>query len=108
MKNSITFPANFTFSAKISGAIVSGALALTAVIGGYSATTAAGTTWDSASTTTAGTTWDSASTTTAGTTWDSASTVAAGTTWDSASTDGTTWDSTDGTTWDAANGTTTL
>ncbi|MFD8556004.1 hypothetical protein ACWDOR_19100 [Streptosporangium canum] len=96
MKNSITSPADFTFSAKISGAIVSGALALTAVIGGYSATTAAGTTWDSASTTAAGTTWDSAST------------VAAGTTWDSASTDGTTWDSTDGTTWDAANGTTTL
>ncbi|MFD8527780.1 hypothetical protein ACFV0L_10255 [Streptosporangium canum] len=84
MKNSITSPANFTFAAKISGAIVSGALALTAVIGGYSATTAAGTTWDSAST------------------------VAAGTTWDSAGTDGTTWDSTDGTTWDAANGTTTL
>ncbi|MEU7983507.1 hypothetical protein AB0B56_01430 [Streptosporangium canum] len=84
MKNSITSPANFTFAAKISGAIVSGALALTAVIGGYSATTAAGTTWDSAST------------------------VAAGTTWDAAGTDGTTWDSTDGTTWDAANGTTTL
>ncbi|MET8333500.1 hypothetical protein [Streptosporangium canum] len=86
MKNSITSPANFTFAAKISGAIVSGALAVTAVIGGYSATTAAGTTWDSAST------------------------VAAGTTWDAASTDGTTWDAagTDGTTWDAANGTTTL
>ncbi|MET8382476.1 hypothetical protein ABZV14_05650 [Streptosporangium canum] len=94
MKNSITSPANFTFAAKISGAIVSGALAVTAVIGGYSATTAAGTTWDSASTVAAGTTWDAASTD--------------GTTWDAAGTDGTTWDSTDGTTWDAANGTTTL
>jgi hypothetical protein len=94
MKNSITSPAGLTFAAKISGAIVAGALAFTAVIGGYSATTAAGTTWDSASTVAAGTTWDAAGTD--------------GTTWDAAGTDGTTWDSTDGTTWDAANGTTTL
>ncbi|MEV4185808.1 hypothetical protein AB0J28_30725 [Streptosporangium canum] len=78
MKNSTASLVDFNFAAKLSGAIVSGVIAVTAVIGGHAATTAAGTTWDSAST------------------------VAAGTTWDTASTDGTTWDTADGTTWDTA------
>ncbi|MFI6796376.1 hypothetical protein [Streptosporangium canum] len=78
MKNSTASLVDFNFAAKLSGAIVSGVIAVTAVIGGHAATTAAGTTWDSAST------------------------VAAGTTWDVAGTDGTTWDTADGTTWDTA------
>ncbi|MFD8565044.1 hypothetical protein ACFV1N_47925 [Streptosporangium canum] len=98
MKNSTASLVDFNFAAKLSGAIVSGVIAVTAVIGGHAATTAAGTTWDSASTVAAGTTWDSASTVAAGTTWDVAGTD--GTTWDTASTDGTTWDTADGTTWD--------
>ncbi|MDP9869751.1 MULTISPECIES: hypothetical protein [Streptosporangium] len=84
MQNSAAYPVKNTFAAKLSTAIVTGIIACTAVIGGYSVTGAAGTTWDSASAVVAGTTWDS----TDGTTWDS--------------TDGTTWDSTDGTTWDSA------
>ncbi|MEV4245444.1 hypothetical protein AB0J63_18785 [Streptosporangium canum] len=88
MKNSTASLVDFNFAAKLSGAIVSGVIAVTAVIGGHAATTAAGTTWDSASAVVAGTTWDVAG--------------ADGTTWDAASTDGTTWDSADGTTWDTA------
>lgn len=88
MKNSTASLVDFNFAAKLSGAIVSGVIAVTAVIGGHAATTVAGTTWDSTSTVVAGTTWDTAGTD--------------GTTWDTASTDGTTWDSADGTTWDSA------
>ncbi|OUC96573.1 hypothetical protein [Streptosporangium minutum] len=78
MKNSTASLVDFNFAAKLSGAIVSGVIAVTAVIGGHAATTAAGTTWDSTSAVVAGTTWDTAGTD--------------GTTWDTASTDGTTWD----------------
>lgn len=60
MKNSTTSLGDFTFAAKLSGAIVSGVIAVTAVIGGHAATTVAGTTWDSTSTVVAGTTWDTA------------------------------------------------
>ncbi|WP_433236579.1 hypothetical protein ACQPYK_27325 [Streptosporangium sp. CA-135522] len=91
MKNSTVSPVEFNFVAKLSAAIVTGAVALTVGIGGHFATTATGTTWDSASPLAAGTTWDSAGSD--GTTWDSTD----GTTWDSAGTDGTTWDSATGT-----------
>jgi len=68
MKNSTASLANFNVAAKISAAIVSTAIGFTALIGGQAVSTAAGTTWDSASSVVAGTTWDS----TDGTTWDSA------------------------------------
>ncbi|MEV4185053.1 hypothetical protein AB0J28_26870, partial [Streptosporangium canum] len=49
MKNSAASLANFNVAAKFSAAIVSTVIGFTALIGGQVVSTAAGTTWDSAS-----------------------------------------------------------
>ncbi|MFF5207114.1 hypothetical protein [Streptosporangium sp. NPDC000396] len=70
MKSATASPIKFKATAKLSALLVSGVVSCAAVIGGYSAATAGGTTWDSPSLIAAGTTWDSATATADGTTWD--------------------------------------